>query len=154
MPVQDKGVDFIAYDDAGRTILVAEVKSRIGTSEVWATRFRRNMLAHGVVPKARFFLIATPEHMYFWKQDENGVEDRPPEFTLDAKRALRPHMERLRTPTQTVSEQALELLVLSWLTNIAQAEESAVKEDPSMRWLSESGLIGSLEKARIETTTM
>ena len=96
----DKGIDFIAYDNAGRIILVAEVKRRLGTSERWATHFRRNMLAHGFLPKSPFFLIATPERMYFWKQDQQGAGDEPPSFTLDAAKALEPYLERLGRPPQ------------------------------------------------------
>jgi hypothetical protein len=150
MPMQDKGIDFIAYDDIGRVILIAEVKSRIGTSGEWAARFRRNMLAHGVLPRALFFLIATPERMYFWKQDRPVTADEPPEFTVDATKEFRPYLDKLRGKPQAVGEQALELLVLSWLTDIARAGDERVKQDPSMKWLSESGLIDSLEKARIE----
>ena len=150
MTSQDKGIDVIAYDQAGRVILLAEAKSRVGTSAEWAARFRRNLLAHGTLPEALFFLIATPERMYFWKQDRPGVSDQPPEFTIDATREFKPYFDKLEKTSQGVGEQALELLVLSWLTEIARTGDARAKKDPSLRWLSESGLIGSLEKARIE----
>jgi hypothetical protein len=150
MPSQDKGIDVIAYDQAGRVVLLAEAKSRVGTSAEWAARFRRNMLAHGTLPNAQFFLIATPERMYFWKQDRPGVLDEPPEFTIDATREFKPYFDKLEKTAQGVSDEALELLVLSWLTDIARTGDAKSKKDPSMRWLSESGLIDSLEKARIE----
>ena len=150
MPAQDKGIDFIAYDYAGRAILVGEVKNRVGTSEQWAALFRRNMLAHGILPPALFFLIATPEHIYFWKQDQQGVSDEPPEFTIDVAREFKQYFEKLGETPQAVGEQALELLVLSWLADIARSGRARVKEDPSMRWLAESGLIDSIENARFE----
>ena len=147
MPQSDKGIDFIAYDNAGRVILVAEVKRRLGTSEHWATHFRRNMLAHGFLPKAPFFLIATPERMYFWKQDQQGNADEPPSFTLDAAKALKPYLERLGKPPQGIGEQALELLVSSWLSDMAGARGG---QDSSTRWLAESGLLDLLGAGRIE----
>jgi hypothetical protein len=153
MPTQDKGIDVIAYDQDGRVILLAEAKSRVGTSEKWAAQFRRNMLAHGTLPNAQFFLIATPERMYFWKQDRPGVLDAPPEFTIDATTEFKPYFDKLEKTSQGVSEQALELLVLSWLTEIARTGDARSKKDPSRRWLADSGLIGSLEKARIEMNT-
>jgi hypothetical protein len=146
----DKGIDFIAYDSAGRVVLLAEVKRRPGTSEHWATHFRRNILAHGFLPNAPFFLIATPERMYFWKQDQQGKPDEPPSFTLDAAKALKPYLEKLGKPSQAVGEQALELLVSSWLSDIAGAREARVSQDPSTRWLAESGLLDSLGAGRIE----
>ena len=150
MPQVDKGIDFVAYDDSGGVVLVAEVKRRLGTSEQWAARFRRNMLAHGFLPKALFFLIATPERMYFWKQDQHGVPDQLPGFTLDAAKVLKPYLDKLDTTPQAVGEQALELLVSSWLSDIARTDEVHLKHDPSTRWLAESGLIDSLGTARIE----
>ncbi len=108
------------------------------------------MLAHGILPKALFFLIATPERMYFWKQDKPGVADEPPAFTIDAGREFKQYFEKLNKTPHAVGEQALELLVLSWLTEIAKTGDARVRENPSMRWLAESGLIDSLEKARIE----
>lgn len=150
MSLPDKGIDFIAYDHAGGVILVAEVKSRFGTSEQWAARFRSNILAHGLLPKALFFLIATPERMYFWKQDHQGVADEPPGFTIDATKELKQYLDKLNKTPQALGEQALELLVLAWLTDIARTGEARVRQDPSMRWLAESGLIDSLETARIE----
>jgi hypothetical protein len=150
MPVQDKGIDVIAYDQSGRVILLAEAKSRVGTSPEWAARFRRNMLSHGTLPQALFFLIATPERLYFWKQDHPSASDEPPDFTIDATREFKPYFDKLEKPSRAVSEQALEMLVLSWLTEIARTGDARTANDPSMRWLSESGLIDSLEKARIE----
>ena len=150
MPVQDRGIDVIAYDQSGRVILLAEAKSRVGTSAEWAARFRRNMLSHGTLPKALFFMIATPERLYFWKQDHPDVSDEPPGFTIDATREFKPYFDKLDKTSRDVSEQALEMLVLSWLTDIARTGDARFRNDPSMRWLSESGLIDSLEKARIE----
>ena len=150
MPQPDNGIDFIVYDDAGRVILVAEVKRRLGTSEHWAARFRRNMLAHGLLPKALFFLIATPERMYFWKQDQHGIADELPGFTLDATKILKPYLDKLGKTSTAVGEQALELLVSSWLSDIARTDEACIRQDPSMQWLAESGLIDSLGTARIE----
>ena len=153
MPIQDKGIDFIAYDDLGRVILLGEVKSRVGTSGEWAARFRRNMLAHGVLPRAPFFLIATPERMYFWKQDQPGLAEEPPVFTVDATKEFKPYLEGLSRTRPAVGERALELMVFSWLKDIARTGEERVKHDPSMKWLAESGLIDSLENARIEMNT-
>src|SRR5689334_19494299 len=68
MTSQVSGIDIVAYDQEGRVLLLAEAKSRGGTSESWAARLRKNMLSHGILPWAKYFLIATPERMYFWKQ--------------------------------------------------------------------------------------
>jgi hypothetical protein len=150
MLIPTRDVDFIAYDDLGQAVLLVEVKGGHETSELWAARFRRNMLAHGRLPAARFFLIATPEHMYFWRQDEPLQREEPPQFTLDATKELKSYFEKSGlTPTKT-SGQALELIVFSWLNDIALSGESRAKQDSSLRWLSESGLLKALRRSRIE----
>ena len=77
MPLPMRGVDFIAYDQVGQPILLVEVKSTHRTSEGWAAQFRRNLLEHGTLPTAPFFLIATPDQMYFWHQEDASPMDRP-----------------------------------------------------------------------------
>ena len=77
MVLQDENIDLIAYDRTGRVVLVAEVRSKIGTSEEWAARFRSNMLEHGGFPRVLFFMIATPERMYFWDHEHQGADALP-----------------------------------------------------------------------------
>ena len=149
MPAQNAPIDFIAYDADGTVILLAEAKSRHGTSETWAAKLRRNMLAHGVLPRARYFLIATPERMYGWKQESLPLKEVPPEFTIDAQKALAPYFAKLNQNPANISPQAFELLILTWLTDIATAEYGT-ELDPSLKSLSESGLLSSLRQAQIE----
>ncbi len=147
MPVQHSGIDFVAYDREGRVLLLAEAKSRHGTSESWAARLRRNLLSHGILPWAKYFLIATPERMYFWKQGDPNVAEMPPEFTIDAAKVFQPYFQKLHQEPSEIGPEAFDLLVLTWLTDIARSERTA-KDDTSSAWLSEFS--GSLQEARIE----
>ncbi len=88
MASQHSNIDFVAYDRKGQVLLLAEAKSRHGTSESWAARLRRNMLAHGMLPWAKYFLIATPERMYLWKQGRHDPAEVPPGFTIDAEKVF------------------------------------------------------------------
>ena len=152
MPSQHSGIDFVAYDREGGVVLLAEAKSRLGTSEGWAARLRRNMLSHGVLPWAKYFLIATPERMYLWKQQRPNPADVPPEYTIDAATVFQPYFERLHQEPSEIGEEAFELLVATWLTDIALYGDQNLKQDPSSVWLSE--LTGSLQQARIEMNPM
>jgi hypothetical protein len=149
-----RDVDLAAYDRLGQPILLAEVKSIRQTSGQWAARFRRNLLAHGTLPRAPFFLIATPEHMYFWRQEDPASNEEPPQFTLDAAHELKPYFERFKQAPDKTGGRALELILFSWLVDLAQSGQSRAQEDPSLRWLSESGLLGALRSARIESSTL
>jgi hypothetical protein len=108
MNLHNTPIDFIAYDADGQIVLLAEAKSRLGTSGTWASKLRRNMLAHGLLPKSRFFLIATPERMYGWKQESlpaseichssRSTHGRPYSLTLQSSaRILTASVRRLLT---------------------------------------------------------
>jgi hypothetical protein len=150
MPLTDGAIDFVAYDRHGQVVLLGEAKSSRGTSEKWAAQFRRNLLSHRTLPYAPFFLIATPEHLYFWRQDRSAVADEMPNLTIDAKRELKSYFEKWKQSPETIGEQRLEFFVWSWLTDLAQSGHERAKQDASIRWLSESGLLDALEKGRVE----
>ena len=154
MGLATREVDIAAYDNHGRAVLLVEVKSTRDTSKVWAARFRKNILAHGTLPSAPFFLIATPEHMYFWRQDNGIQEEAPPQFTIDATRELKPYFERSSLSPEKTSGQALVLIVFNWLNDIAALEMTGDKQNSSLRWLSESGLLDELRRARISLSAV
>lgn len=150
MPAPNAAIDFIAYDPKGRIVLLAEAKSRRGTSEVWAAKFRRNMLAHGMLPKSKYFLIATPERIYGWNEDNLSTDEVLPQFTIDARKALAGYFTRLNQDPVNIGPEAFELLILSWLNDIAGSTEYNGELDPSVKSLSDSGLLTSLRQAQIE----
>ena len=152
MPSQHSGIDFVAYDREGRVLLLAEAKSRRGTSESWAARLRRNMLSHGMLPWSKYFLIATPERMYLWKQERPDPAEAPPEFTIDAEKVFRPYFQKLQQEPLNIGPEAFELVVLTWLSDITQSGERNVDQGPHSAGLSE--LTGSLQQARIEMNPM
>jgi len=139
--------DLIAYDDRGRPLMVIEVKSRGKTSDVWAAQFRRNLLSHGTLPDAPFFLIATLDRLYFWRQSPEAPAEESPHFTLDANSELKPYFARFGQAQDRVGRQTLALLVFSWLQDLADAPQV---EDSSRRWLADSGLRDALGRSRIE----
>ncbi len=110
------------------------------------------MLSHGLLPWSKYFLIATPERMYLWRQEHPNPAEVPPEFTIDAAKVLQPYFQKLHQEPSKIGPEAFELLVLTWLTDIARSSEEKHKQDPSSAWLSE--LTGSLRQARIEMNPM
>ena len=152
MPLSATDVDFIAYGSRGEPLLIVEVKSQRQTSGTWAGRFRQNLMAMGSLPAAPFFLVATPERLYFWRQDETNQADRPPEFTVDAATELKSYFEKLGPGAEKLSRFALQSIIFTWLIDISQPSGQArVRRDPSLQWLSRSGLLDALSNAHIET---
>jgi hypothetical protein len=151
MPVRHNNIDFIAYDRDGRVLLLAEAKSRHGTSESWAAGLRRNMLSHGLLPASKYFLIATPERLYLWRQEKPDPSEVPPQVTVDAEKVLKPYFQKLQQEPSKIGPEAFEHLVLAWLKDIARSvtpDRHPPQEDASSQWLAE--LSRSLKEADIE----
>jgi hypothetical protein len=146
---QQREFDVIGYDKRGQVLLLGEVKSSRGTTEGWAAQFRKNILAHDTTPWARFFLIATPEKLYFWRQDTPNGGGEAPEFTIDASKELGPYFEKASLSPATIDDQGLEFLVSAWLFDMARSRPLSADQDASIRWLYDSGLLGALEQGRL-----
>src|SRR5919202_1159445 len=107
--------DIVVYRPDERVLLVAEVKNIRGASAEWAAQMRRNLLVHGIVPNAPFFLLALPDHFYLWKDGKSIQDTVPPDYEVETAVALGAYTERLGIPLEDLSEPSLELLVTSWL---------------------------------------
>lgn len=141
--------DIMAYDSEGNLALVVEVKNKRGTDNEWATKMRRNMLAHGLVPSARYFLLALPDRFYLWK-DKPLPELEKPGYEIDPLPFLEPYFEGVGIQPENLSGAGFELLVLSWLNELAQTGElpdTLLKGDNA--WLIESGLLEAINQGHI-----
>jgi hypothetical protein len=145
MRAKDAGIDLVAYDPKGRVVLLAEAKSRGSRSPAWASKLRGNMLAHRALPQAQYFLIATPERIYLWRQGDSSYNEAAPDFIIDAIEELKPYFEKFHQRPSEIGPEEFELLVSSWLTNIAWSGEDRRNEDLSLGWLVESNFV--LERA-------
>jgi hypothetical protein len=154
MPVSSRDVDFIAYSNNGEPLLLVEVKGQRPTSESWAARFRQNLMAQGSLPRAPFFLIATPERMYFWRQNDADGKEELPQFTIDAATELKPYFEKFKQTPEKATGSALEMILFTWLVDLSQSGKARAREDSSIKWLSDSGLLDALSRARIEASTV
>lgn len=110
------------------------------------------MLSHGMLPRSKYFLIATPERMYLWKQERADPGEAPPEFTIDAEKVFRPYFQKLQQEPLNIGPEAFELVVLTWLSDITRSGERNLDQSSPSAGLSE--LTGSLQQARIETNPM
>lgn len=137
--------DLVAYNPEGQITLIVEAKSKTDTSRSWATRMRRNMLAHGVVPNSRFLLLALPDRLYLWKDASNTPELVEPTYEIDATPFFKPYYERARISPDHLSGQSFDLIVTSWLNELIQTGIPATVPEPQRQLLEESGLLEALE---------
>ncbi len=103
--------DIAILSELGEPVLLVEVKNKTGTSKDWAAKLRRNLVAHGLLPKARFFLVATPDHFYLWKDTGNGADELEPDYDIDPRAITKP----LFKPEEQIGPAEFETKVASWV---------------------------------------
>ena len=142
--------DLTVYDRNGQPTLLVEVKKKLGASREWAAQLRRNLYAHGTLPKAKFFLLAMPDRFYLWKQNGADLELKEPTFAVDSQPILNPYCERAGVTADVIDGQSLELIIGSWLAEIMYANRRPDDLGDSERWLVESGLYEAVAGGRFE----
>ncbi|MBW4560144.1 MAG: hypothetical protein KME32_03125 [Mojavia pulchra JT2-VF2] len=137
---RDAAWDLAIYDRDNQLILVVEVKNKINALADWAAQLRRNILAHGIFPKAPYFLMVFPDRFYLWSNVAAQLDQSEPTYTIDACSILQPYFEQAGVSANQINPQSLELIVASWLSEVIHSEKLPEQIDSSEQWLIESGL--------------
>lgn len=138
--------DLLVYDSSGALRVLVEVKNTPTVSRVWATEFRRNLQRHGHLPRADYFVLATPEQLYVWK--EPAQPDDPPAAIVRARDLWTPYLGSAATPPRT--GEAFELAIASWLSDVARNWDVVRPREPEARTLEETGLPDTIRGGRVE----
>jgi hypothetical protein len=142
--------DIAVYDPSGQLRLIAEVKRKPGASAGWAAQMRRNIVAHGLLPKTDYFLLALPDHFYLWRGEASSVGIRPPDYTIDPGPLLEPYLEKVGLPAESLGERSLVLVVAAWLGECLGTQKPENLPAESRQWLVESGLFEALRGGHLE----
>lgn len=137
--------DFVVHSREGGIALLVEAKGKRGASAQWAAELRRNMLAHGELPRSEYFLVAVPDRLYLWRGA--GASDRLPDHNGPASAVFSPYLSQDGPEIGTLSEWGLELVVSSWLHDLTGGSLRPGTRDA--RWLHDSGLLDSLRGGRV-----
>ena len=130
--------DFMLYDENNNLLLVGEVKATKSQDQEWVAKLRRNLVAHGLLPTAPFFLLVSPEHIYLWK-DVFSDEQIDPHFVSDTRSLLTPYLSRYGGDMAHLSESGLELAARAWLNDVI-SRTSRNGTSSTDDWFTQSGL--------------
>lgn len=142
--------DLVAYDRNGQLVLIAEIKRKTGVSAEWAAKWRRNMLSHGELPDAKYFLIALPDRFYLWKDAGTVPEPTAPTFEIDAGPVLKPYLDQIGISPEEISPQSFEMIVSEWLNSILHDRAPLNNKDDDLNWLNRSGLLEAVSGGSIK----
>jgi hypothetical protein len=143
-------LDFTIYDSAGQLAAVVEVKTQRGTDGEWAAEFRRNLLAHGGESQPAFFLIVTPDRIYLWKNAGTVPELVKPDYEIDARPVFKPYLAAARIDEGRINELGFEMIVASWLNNLALVRDPASELPGHEHVFIESGFIDVIRRGKVE----
>jgi hypothetical protein len=150
----DSRLDLAVFNSSQELVLIVEVKTKLKASGEWAARLRRNILAHGTLPKSKFFLLALPDKLYLWKDVDNALAEIEPTYAIDAQPILVPYFEQIGVTADQISGESFELIIASWLSEITHSNKKLERNGDSQNWLIESGLYPAVAGGRIEYTIL
>ena len=142
--------DLALFNSHGQLIAIVEIKSKIGTSRKWATLTRRNIVAHGNIGDAPYFLLVTPDRLYIWK--EAGADPTPiePTHEADTTAELAPYFLSSGVNPAGVSGHAFELIVGAWFGDVMRSDRRSEESTDALHWLVKSGLSAAVQDGRVE----
>jgi hypothetical protein len=143
--------DIAVYGRDGQIKLLVEVKSRIGTTRDWATQLRRNIFAHGLLPKAPYFLLALPDRFYLWNGGKNTPERLSPSEIIDPNPFLSKYFQQSGISPAEINGESFEFIVSAWLNEVLSASAHGYSPEGDLAWLEHTGLFDAIRGGRIES---
>ena len=132
--------DIVISDRFGAPIAIVEVKALNGASVQTATRYMRNLLAHGVAPLARYVLLITADTGYLWQTPEEVLHESAPSLTFPMRRIVQHYLPSGDGSTP-VRDLVLEATVKAWLSDLV---DGIVVDDEVTSILRESGFLDAV----------
>jgi hypothetical protein len=130
-------VDLAIYDTNQQLVLTVETKRLSGMTDEWASQLRRNLVTHGY-PRARYFLLATPDRFFLWIGEKNGAEVTEPDYVADPTGVLEVIYPEFGASSGDASSFIFEQVVTRWLKSVMYPGFSKSLKLP--KWVTSSGL--------------
>ncbi|MGI8550396.1 MAG: hypothetical protein ACR2PL_06290 [Dehalococcoidia bacterium] len=132
--------DIVISDRSGVAVAMIEVKALSGASVETATRYLRNLLAHGVAPRVGYVLLITADTGYLWSTPEAVLHEPAPSLTFPMDRITRHYLPD-SGPSTLVGDLVLESIVKVWLSDLADGAVVDVGVTSSLR---ETGFLNAV----------
>jgi len=142
--------DLAAYDKNGQLALLVEAKSRLNTNAGWAAKMHRNLIAHGTVPSANYFMLALPDNLYLWNSSTTAKEEAGPNYTLRPEPLLQRYLDSSGLSLNTLSGSSLAILLGSWINDVIKYGVPNDLPEPQRSALLQSGLVDAIRGGRLE----
>jgi len=140
--------DIIVESHYRRPILMVKCRGAQGTSNQYATRWRQNLIEHGLDPEVPYFLLAFPTRLFLWRANANI--EAPPDFAAPAQDVLRRYLGPI-ADLPGGPRQSLELVFHFWLDDLAQELRQPDPLSEAEQMLVTSGLLEKIKGGLFRT---
>lgn len=144
--------DLALYSPEGTLQMVGEVKRSRDNSATAAASIRRNLLAHGAVPNAPFFLVFLSERLFLWKNLEEKV-DSPPNLSATIVDVLQDYLGERASDPHNLGGESLEIALTAWFRDLATATRTPKQGSEADKVIVDSGLYSLLRRGRITSSS-
>src|SRR5882757_7747345 len=136
--------DIAVFSKNRRPVLVVEVRDNTmySTAES-AAGLRRSLMSHQLVPDVPFLMLATPIQIFLWRGDAHP--DAHPNYSAVAKPVLDSYGSRHRNREKPGRGGALEIVIFSWLSDLASGARALLPDSEVDRMLLNSGLYEQIQ---------
>jgi hypothetical protein len=141
--------DLLLFNKRTQLILVAEVYSLLGKTADWAAQLRSNLLANDEdLPAGQFFLLALPDHFYLWKDCPSVPDPLQPTYEIDPTFLFESYYEGAPAGL-IISRESIEIILMTWLTELARQKQLPAELRQSQPWLQDSGFFEAIREGQV-----
>ncbi len=139
--------DLEGYSPDGQLVLAGEVKRSLAATQESATVFRRNLIAHGLLPRDVYFLLAFRTVVYLWKPQAG--DESLPDFKAASKPVLKKVLGEVAEDESAPGVESLEFAFKHWLSGFTYDTSVPENDSDADRMIVDSGLHSRIQGGEI-----
>jgi hypothetical protein len=110
---------------------------------------RQNILAHGLMPFSRYFMLVLPDKLYLWKNVDTNTERLEPTYETSSEPMFYPYFKKAKLNPEVMGENSFVLIVASWINELVNLGISDELPLDQRKLIVDSGLLAALRGGSI-----
>jgi hypothetical protein len=146
MSVALGSTDLIVRSTNGSVVAFVEIKNRQSLTAELASRYRRNLLAHGLTEASRYLVLMSQDRGYIWRPTFSDSPDLRPDVQFDVTPIIDRYLPH-ETRNGRLTEGGLTIIAAQWFSDLASGRYRP--SDAPERSLVGSGLLEAMRDAQV-----
>jgi hypothetical protein len=141
--------DLVVLSADRQPVMIVECKNGRGTSAQSVALYRRNLLAHDLLPPIPFYLLAFSTMLFLWKG--NAEPEDLPQFSAPAALLLHDYVPSVAAQNPVLNADSLELVMHSWLDDLANGIRKPKDSSEADQMLIKSGVLELIRNGTVSS---